>query len=82
MTTKPPIFRGTAAAANAIPTLIITYNNNKGFPGGIVVKNASDNAGDTRETGSTPGSGRSSAIGNGNLLQYSCLENSMERRDW
>ena len=60
LTTKPPIFRGAAAAANAIPTTLIKeYNNNKGFPGGIVVKNASDNAGDTRETGSAPGSGRS-----------------------
>ena len=35
------------------------------------------NAGHTRAVGSIPGSGRSPGIGNGNLLQYSCLENSM-----
>ena len=32
--------------------------------------------------GSIPGSGRSPGEGNGNLLQYSCLENSMNRGDW
>ena len=69
LTTKPPIFRGAAVATTVIPTtLIIKYNNNKGFPGGTVVNNASDNAGDTRDTGSIPGSGRSSGIGSGNLL--------------
>ena len=41
--------------------------------GGTVVKNPPANAGDTREAGSMPGSGRSSGVGNGNLLQYSCL---------
>ena len=43
-----------------------------GFPGGLVVKNPPANAGDL---GSIPGSGRSPGEGNGNLLQYSCLEN-------
>ena len=47
-----------------------------GFPGGSVVKNLPANAGDT---GLVPGSGRSPGVGNGNLLQYSCLENSMDR---
>ena len=51
----------------------------KGFPGGIVVKNLPANAGDTRDADSIPGSGRSTGEGNGNLLQYSCLENSMDR---
>ena len=50
-----------------------------GFPDGRVVKNPSANEGDTRDTGSVPGSGRSSGEGNGNLLQYSCLENSMDK---
>ena len=36
-------------------------------------------AGDTRDMGSILGSGRSPGVGNGNLLQYSCLENSMDR---
>ena len=41
-----------------------------GFPGGIVVKNLSDNAGDTRDVGSIPGLGRSLGVGNGNPLQF------------
>ena len=49
-----------------------------GFLGG-----ASDvNAGDTRDMGSVPGLGRSPGVGNGNPLQYSCLENSMDRGVW
>ena len=40
----------------------------------IVVKNPSANAGDVRDVGSIPGSGRSPGGGNGNPLQYSCLE--------
>ena len=40
------------------------------------------NAGDIRDVGSTPGSGRSSGEGNGNPLQYSCLENAMGRGAW
>ena len=48
----------------------------------LMVKNPPANAGDTREVGSIPGSGRSPGIGNGNPLQYSCLENSMDRGAW
>ena len=44
-----------------------------------VVKNLLSNAGDLRDTGSIPGSGRPSAEGNSNPLQYSCLENSVDR---
>ena len=44
----------------------------------LVVKNLSDNAGDVRDMGSIPGLGRSPGGGNGNPLQYSCLENPME----
>ena len=51
-----------------------------GFPGSTVVKNPSTNAGDTRDLGSIPGSGRSPRGGHGNPFQYSCLENPMERR--
>jgi len=40
-----------------------------------VVKNPSANAGDIRDLGSIPGSGRSPGGGHGNLLQYSCLGN-------
>jgi len=47
-----------------------------------VVKNLPADAGDPRDKGSIPELGRSSGVGNGNLLQYSCLENSMGRRAW
>ena len=46
------------------------------------VKNPPANAGDTRDVGSTPGLGRSPEVGTGNPLQYSCLENSMDRGAW
>ena len=46
-----------------------------GFPGGSVVKNQPANAEDLRDTGLIPGSGISPGGGNGNPLQYSCLEN-------
>ena len=49
---------------------------NGGFPGGSVVKNLPANAGDK---GSIFGLGRPPGKGNGNLLQYSCLENLMDR---
>ena len=49
---------------------------------GTVVRNLPASAGDSRDTGSTPGLGRSPGIGNGNPLQYSCLENSMDRGAW
>ena len=44
-----------------------------------MVKNLPTNAGDERDGGSIPGLGRSPGVGNGNLLQYSCLENSQDR---
>ena len=53
-----------------------------GFPGGVVLKNLPANAEETRDTGSSPGSGRSSGVGNGNPRQYSCLEHSMDRGAW
>ena len=47
-----------------------------------VVKNPPANAGETRDPGSIPGLGRSPEGGNGNPLQYSCLENVMDRGAW
>ena len=44
------------------------------FPGGAGVKSLAINAGDTRDLGLIPGSGRSPGVGNGNPLQYSCWE--------
>ena len=53
-----------------------------GFPAGAVVKNLPANAGDPRDVGSIPRSGRSPGVGGGNPLQYSCLEISMDRGVW
>ena len=50
-----------------------------GFPGGSDAKASASNAGDL---GPIPGSGRSPGEENGNLLQYCCLENSMDRGAW
>ena len=48
----------------------------------LVVKNLPFNAGDIRDVGSIPGPGRSPGGGHGNSLQYSCLENPMDRGAW
>ena len=48
----------------------------------LVVKNLPANAGDIRDRSSIPRSGRSPGGEHGNLLQYSCLENPMDRGDW
>ena len=53
-----------------------------GFPCGAVVKNPLANAGDARDAGSIPGSGRSSGRGHDNPLQKSCLENLIDRVAW
>ena len=52
------------------------------FPGGAVVKNPPANAGDFKDEGSIPGSGRSLGGGNDKPLQYPCLENHMDRGAW
>ena len=52
------------------------------FPGGLVVKNLPANTGDSRDMDSILGSGRSPREGNGNSLQYSCLENPMDNGAW
>ena len=52
------------------------------FPDGSMVNNLPASAGDTGDTGSVPGSGRSPGEGNGNVLQYSCLGNPIDRRAW
>ena len=59
--------------------VLIGGTSNLGFPGGSDSKELACNAGDL---GSIPGSGRSPGEGNGNSLQYSCLENSMDRGAW
>ena len=61
------------------PVKLINTIPSWGFPGGSVVKNLPVSAGDG---GSVPGLGRSPGGGNGNPLQYSCLENFMDRGAW
>ena len=53
-----------------------------GFPGGAVVKYLPAKAGDAGGPGLIPDLGRSPRKGNGNPLQYSCFENSMDRGAW
>ena len=62
----------------------IKFNGNhiKCFPGNTVVKNPPANAEDKRDMGSNLGLGRSPQVGNCNLSQYSCLENSMGSGAW
>ena len=55
------------------------FYSSKGFPGGPDGKESACNVGDP---GLIPGSGRSPGEGNGYALQYSCLENSMDRGAW
>ena len=52
------------------------------FPSGSRSEESAYSAGDTRDTGTIPGSGRSPGEENGNSLQYSCLRNPMDRRAW
>ena len=56
---------------------------NNSFPNGLVDKESACNAGDTGDVGGLiPGLGRSPGDGHGNPLQYSCLENPLDKRTW
>ena len=57
----------------------VALDSKMGFPGGSVGKNQPANTGDTRDLHLILGLGRSPGVGNSNSLQYSCLENSMDR---
>ena len=61
------------------PEFLITVYREDGYPGSSDVKESACNAGDP---GSITGSGRSPGEGNGNPLQYSCLQNFMNRGTW
>ena len=61
---------------------IICLTEPQGFPGGARGKEPACHEGDIRDAGSIPGLGRSPRGGNGNPLQYSCLENPMDRGAW
>jgi len=60
----------------------MTIQRSRGFLGGLVGKESACSAGDAGDLGSIPGSGRTSGGGNGNPLQWSCLENPMDRGAW
>ena len=68
-------------ALNEIWVLFVIHEI-KGLPGGSEVKSLPANAGDIGDTGLIPGSRRAPEGGNGYPLQYSCLENPMERGAW
>ena len=59
-----------------------SYIHTQDFQVALVVKNPPTKAGDIRDAGSVPVSGRPPGGGHGNLLQYSCLENPMDRGAW
>ena len=61
---------------------IATHSSILGLPGSASGKEPTCNAGDVRDAGSIPGSGRSSGGGHGNPLKYSCLENLVDRGAW
>ena len=73
--------RGASQPLNMIQSLTVNLflYISQGFQGDSVVKNSSANA---EDTGSVPGSGRSPGGGHGSPLQYSCLENPMDRGAW
>ena len=62
-----------------LPVYLVFIFIINGSPGGSVVENPSAIAGDVRDMSSVPGLGRSSGGGHGNPLQYSCLENPVNR---
>ena len=64
------------------PFLCTLSTKDLGFPRGPVVKNLPANAEDAIDAASIPGWERSSDLGNGNRLQCSCLENSLDRGAW
>ena len=57
-------------------------HSNTGLPWRLSSKESACNAGGARDKGSIPGSGKFLGGGRGNLLQYTCLENSMDRGAW
>ena len=59
--------------------MIFPYQDTRGFPGGSEVKASACSVGDL---GLIPGLGRSPGEGNGNPLQYACLENPVDRGAW
>ena len=70
---------GTSSHKVSLEWYTLKSDHSRGFPGGSDGKVSACNAGDP---GSIPGLGRSPGVGNGNPLQYSCLENSTDGGSW
>ena len=70
------------SSSNTTPLTLSGIICDWGFPDGTVIKNLPACAGDTGDMGLITGSGRSPGGGNGNPLQYSFLENPMDRGAW
>ena len=64
------------------PFIYLSLSLIVGFPGGSVVKNPPADTGDTGDVGSILGLGRSLGRGNCKPLQYSCMQNPMDREAW
>ena len=64
------------------PALSLHKQSIPGFPGDSAIKDLLAHAGDAEDMCTIPGSGRSTAGGNGTPLQYSCLGNPMDRGAW
>ena len=75
----PRLFQVRSCETNALPSTVLEFGASQVA---LVVKNPPANAGDIRVMGSIPGWGRSPGGGDGNPLQYACLENSMDSRAW
>ena len=72
----------TRISSQILSSLFPTFSHDAlGFPGGTEVKKPPANAEDAGDRGSIPGSGRFPGVGNGKLLQYSCLENPIAQRN-
>ena len=71
-----------ASGFSTSSTIQGSYDTIRASQGALVVKNTSANTGDLRDVGLIPRSGRSLGEGNRNPIQYSCLENSMDRGAW
>ena len=70
-----------ASIKTLLPNKIIFTNTGGSFPDDTVAKNLPTKAGDTEDLVAIPESGSYFGVGNGNPLQYSCLENSMDRKE-
>ena len=74
--------RRSVSFVGKVPSFIFLEGKKLGTQVALVVKNPPANTGDLRDAGSIPGLGRSPGGGHGSPLQYSCLENPMNRGAW